>query len=134
MYVTLRGRGDKERTVPVPEVALAAVERALQVDPPDSADAWVFRNAAGTMLSYDSRSRLFRRCKKAAGLPLGTYGPHVLRRTFGTMVVESGERSLAWLSQFIGHDDFSPTTTYVRPGRAWTQSQIRKLDPYLERL
>ncbi len=108
-YAVLRGKGDKERLVPVGGRALAAVAALLPHVPADS--RYLFPSGA----KHLSRVRLFQIVKALAaeaGIPPERVSPHVLRHAFATHLLEGGA-DLRALQMMLGHADISTTQIYT---------------------
>ena len=108
-YAILRGKGGRERLVPVSDRARAAVAAWMQVRPPDS--AYLFPSGA----SHLSRVRLFQLLRTLAieaGIPPDRISPHVLRHAFATHLLEGGA-DLRALQTMLGHADIATTEIYT---------------------
>ncbi len=115
-FVFVRGKGDKERIVPVGERARQRIGRYLREgrrrhDPEGSAPAlFLSRRGAGM-----TRQNFWERVKKhglAVGLPRALVSPHVLRHSFATHLLEHGA-DLRQLQALLGHADISTTQIYT---------------------
>jgi integrase/recombinase XerD len=108
-YAVLRGKGGKERLVPVGERALAAVAAYVVHVPADA--RYLFPSGA----KHLSRVRLFQLVKALAadaGLPSDRISPHVLRHAFATHLLEGGA-DLRALQMMLGHADIATTQIYT---------------------
>lgn len=108
-FAILKGKGDKERLVPVSERARYAVREWLVVRPAGS--NWLFPSGR----SHLSRVRLFQMIKELAGqagLPPERVSPHVLRHAFATHLLEGGA-DLRALQMLLGHADIATTEIYT---------------------
>jgi integrase/recombinase XerD len=108
-FLILRGKGDKERLVPISDRARMAVsEWAAQV----SRDAqWLFPSGKAHL----SRIRLYQLLKElaaGAGVPPDRVSPHVLRHAFATHLLEGGA-DLRALQLLLGHADIATTQIYT---------------------
>ena len=108
-YLILRGKGGKERLVPISDRARAAVAAwRAHVDP---ARAHLF--ASGK--THLSRIRLYQLVKALAaeaGIPPDRVSPHVLRHAFATHLLEGGA-DLRALQAMLGHADIATTEIYT---------------------
>jgi len=107
-FLILRGKGDKERLVPVSSRAAEAVERWL-VGLADG--AWLFPSRSG----HISRVRLFqiiRGLAGQAGIAPERVSPHVLRHAFATHLLAGGA-DLRALQTMLGHADIATTQIYT---------------------
>lgn len=108
-FIILRGKGGKERLVPISDRARAAV--ALWRDRVPLASPWLF--PGGT--KHLSRIRLYQMLKQlaaSAGLPPDRVSPHVLRHAFATHLLEGGA-DLRALQMMLGHADIATTEIYT---------------------
>jgi integrase/recombinase XerD len=108
-FIIIKGKGDKERLVPVSEAAHRAVRAWLEVRP--QASNWLFPSGKG----YLSRVRLFqliRELATRAGIPPERISPHVLRHAFATHMLEGGA-DLRALQTLLGHADIATTEIYT---------------------
>jgi tyrosine recombinase XerC len=117
----VRGKGRKERVVPIGEPAQAALRRYLDVarhvlaDRPDERALFISRRGRRLHTS-DVRRRLERWVREAA--IAGGVSPHVLRHSFATHLLEGGA-NLRSIQELLGHSSVSTTQVYTRvePGR-----------------
>ncbi|WGH79949.1 tyrosine recombinase XerC [Jannaschia ovalis] len=108
----IRGKGGKERLVPVLPAARAAVERYRAICPHDlSRDAPLFRGARGGPLSPRIVSGVMARARMQLGLP-STATPHALRHSFATHLLEAGG-DLRAIQELLGHASLSTTQAYT---------------------
>jgi integrase/recombinase XerD len=108
-FLILRGKGGKERLVPLSERALAAVKRWRQQLPADA--RFLFPSGRGHL----SRVRLFqmvRAIAASAGIAPERISPHVLRHAFATHLLEGGA-DLRALQTMLGHADIATTQIYT---------------------
>jgi len=108
-FLMLRGKGGKERLVPVSSRAAEAVQRWL----PHVADGsqWLFPGGK----SHLSRVRLFqlvRGMAALAGIAPDRVSPHVLRHAFATHLLAGGA-DLRVLQSLLGHADIATTQIYT---------------------
>lgn len=108
-YLIVRGKGNKERLVPLSARAQAMSGRWL-VHVPD-ASPWLFPSGKAHL----SRVRLFqllRALAADAGLDPAAISPHVLRHAFATHLLEGGA-DLRALQLLLGHADIATTEIYT---------------------
>lgn len=117
----LRGKGRKQRLVPVGEPALDAVGRYLRAGRPHlvgkKAIAAMFLNQRGGRLTRVSVWNLIKRAGAASGLP-ETVSPHTLRHSYATHLLEGGA-DLRVVQELLGHADIGTTEIYTHIDRAW---------------
>jgi integrase/recombinase XerD len=108
-FLILRGKGGRERLVPISDRARAAVAEWSALVPRDS--AWLFPSGK----KHLSRVRLYQLLKElgaAAGIPPDRISPHVLRHAFATHLLEGGA-DLRALQMLLGHADIATTQIYT---------------------
>jgi integrase/recombinase XerD len=111
LHAIVRGKGDKERLVPISAAALAAALAWIKQVPGDSA----FLFPAVGRQGHLSRVRLFQIIKAlaaAAGLDPAQISPHVLRHAFATHLLQGGA-DLRVVQTLLGHADISTTQIYT---------------------
>lgn len=114
--LTIKGKGGRERLVPLNEaarVALAAHIAALQEDKGRGASAWLFPTGGGGQ--HITRQRFGQELKAlalAANLEPARVSPHVLRHAFASHLLERGA-DLRTVQQLLGHADISTTQIYT---------------------
>lgn len=113
--VRLRGKGSRERLVPVGRAAVAAIRAWL----PDrlglrraGTDA-VFLNLRGERISRQAVFEMVREHAERAGVRGGAVSPHVLRHSTATHMLEGGA-DLRIVQEFLGHASVSTTQVYTR--------------------
>jgi integrase/recombinase XerD len=108
-FVFVRGKGNKERIVPVAPVAINAVDDYLKYR--DDANKWLFLDEKGMPIS---RFTVFKRLKnylKKAGLDL-VYSPHSFRHAFATHLLD-GKADLRLIQELLGHSNIKTTDRYT---------------------
>ncbi|MCA1198882.1 tyrosine-type recombinase/integrase [Sphingomonas sp. R647] len=124
-YLILRGKGGKERLVPLSDRARAAV--AAWRDHVDPARPWLFPSGKGHL----SRIRLYQMVREIAGLagiPPDRISPHVLRHAFATHLLEGGA-DLRALQAMLGHADIATTEIYTHVDSARLVSLVNERHP-----
>ncbi len=120
--VRVRGKGGKERMVPIGEPAQRALRRYLDVARSALAgrgddELALFVSKRGRRLHTSDIRRRLERWVREAGLA-GGVSPHVLRHSFATHMLEGGA-DLRSIQELLGHSSVSTTQIYTRvePGR-----------------
>ncbi len=114
--VRLRGKGGKERIVPLGSYAAAALEAWLVRGRPTFAARGVgtpalFLNARGGRLSRQSAWSVLRTCAERAHVP-GHLSPHTLRHSFATHLLEGGA-DVRVVQELLGHASVTTTQIYT---------------------
>ncbi len=108
-FMMVRGKGSKERLVPISTRAEAAVAKWLDIAP--GGTLWLFPSGK----KHISRVRLFqivRTMAADAGIAPDRVSPHVLRHAFATHLL-SGGADLRVLQSLLGHADIATTQIYT---------------------
>lgn len=115
--IIVRGKGDKERLVPLGEQALRAVRDYLAVRPlflgEGQVSRWLFPSrAASGHLTRIRCGQLLKDLAVKAGVDPAKLSPHVLRHAFATHLLGHGA-DLRSVQQMLGHADISTTQIYT---------------------
>jgi integrase/recombinase XerD len=130
-YIVVRGKGDKERLVPIGEYAGEALQAYLQ----DGRErllkrqraTQVFLNHRGRKLSRQGVWRNIKDYALQAGIPQNIT-PHMLRHSFATHLLQNGA-DLRSLQAMLGHADISTTQIYTHVARERLKSIHREYHP-----
>ncbi len=124
-YLILKGKGGRERLVPLSDRARAAVAAwRAHVDP---ARPWLFPSGKGHL----SRVRLYqmiRAIAAEAGIAPDRISPHVLRHAFATHLLEGGA-DLRALQAMLGHADIATTEIYTHVDSARLVKLVNERHP-----
>ncbi len=127
-FAIVKGKGEKERLVPVSDRARLAVS------------AWVPYRRAGSQWLFPSgrahlsRIRLYQEIKAlaaAAGLNPTNVSPHVLRHAFATHLLEGGA-DLRALQTMLGHSDIATTEIYTHVDSKHLVELVNKHHPLVD--
>lgn len=117
--VRIRGKGDKERLVPLGEEAVFWVQKYLtdarQELFPQRPDATLFPSTRGKAMQRQTFWHAIRRYGLKAGIK-GRISPHVLRHAFATHLLNHGA-DLRVVQMLLGHSDISTTQIYTHVAR-----------------
>ncbi|HEU4686239.1 MAG TPA: tyrosine recombinase XerC [Nitrospira sp.] len=108
--IRLRGKGRKERIVPIGDVALDAIRAYRAAMPGDARTLALFRNRRGGRLTARSVTRLVSRYSSA--LAGGPVSAHALRHSFATHLLDEGA-DLRAIQEMLGHASLSTTQKYT---------------------
>ncbi len=107
--IRVRGKGAKERVIPVGDAALRALDAYLRAR--GNADGPLFENVRGGRLTVRSVHRVVKARSRAAGLTRRVT-PHTLRHTFATHMLDAGA-DLRLIQDLLGHSRLSTTQRYT---------------------
>lgn len=108
----IRGKGGKERIVPVLPVAVRAVDTYLRLCPhPVEPDQALFRGARGGPLNPRLVAKVTEQARMQLGLP-ATATPHAMRHSFATHLLAAGG-DLRAIQELLGHASLSTTQAYT---------------------
>jgi integrase/recombinase XerD len=116
-FAIVRGKGGRERLVPLSGAALAAVAAHRRQLPADG--RWLFPGARpGRHLTRMRLFQIVRTLALSAGIAPARVSPHVLRHSFATALLEGGA-DLRALQTMLGHASIATTQiyTHVEAGR-----------------
>jgi integrase/recombinase XerC len=113
--VRVRGKGRRERIVPVGRAALACLDKHLAGRDPRP-DAPVFANPRGERLSVRTVQRVVRARLGQVAHGLGVT-PHALRHSFATHMLDAGA-DLRAIQELLGHRSLASTEVYTHVSRA----------------
>ena len=114
-FVTVIGKGNKERVTPVGRTAIAAMRRYLESGRPKlvtpKTPAHVFLNRRGR--PFASSTLWLRIKRRVARANIGkNITPHMLRHSFATHLLEHGA-DLRVIQELLGHANISTTEVYT---------------------
>ncbi|MDA3950863.1 MAG: site-specific tyrosine recombinase XerD [Spirochaeta sp.] len=111
--ILVRGKGDKERLVPLGEEAVGWLQRYLEDARPQLArspsERAVFLNRRGTRLSRKGMWKRFHELTETVGISAKV---HTLRHSFATHLLEGGA-DLRAVQELLGHADIGTTQIYT---------------------
>ena len=129
-YVVCRGKGGKERVVPVGETAVAAVRRYLNEIRPaldkKSSEA-LFLTRRGDPFTRQGFWKMLAGHARRAGLS-AEVSPHVLRHSFATHLLERGA-DLRSVQLMLGHSQITTTQIYTHVTRERLRQVYDKFHP-----
>ena len=131
-FLVCRGKGGKERIVPLGRSACDAIGRYLaEVRPrldPDGRSDELFLSRRGRPFTRQGLWKLLRRHAAAAGLRASKITPHVLRHSFATHLLERGA-DLRSVQLMLGHSRITTTQIYTHVSRERLRRVYDKYHP-----
>jgi integrase/recombinase XerD len=129
-YARCLGKGRKERIVPVGRRALEALAAYLQAERPlldRRGEPYLFLTHSGRRLGREGLWRLVRKYALRAGINRPV-GPHTLRHSFATHLLEGGA-DLRVVQEMLGHVDISTTQIYTHVDQGRLKAIHKKYHP-----
>ena len=114
LLLRVKGKGNKERIVPVSRPALAAISDWLKVRPaldPDNQVEHLFITRTGKPFDNQQLNLILQRYIRLIAVQKG-YSPHTIRHTFATHLLQNGA-DLRAIQQLLGHANLSTTEIYT---------------------
>lgn len=127
--VLVRGKGKKERLVPMGRCAAKAVRDYLDRPAPERRDpnALFLNSTHGTRLTSRSVRRMVSKYALKAGLDPRTH-PHSLRHSFATHMLTNGA-DLRAVQELLGHENLSTTQIYTHVSQEHLREAYEKAHP-----
>ena len=131
--VRILGKGNKERVVPIGEVAIDWVNRYLKdfrkqlINLNSESGDYLFLNARGNRLTRMGVYKILRKYVNKAGIKKKV-SPHTLRHSFATHLLEGGA-DLRAVQEMLGHADISTTQVYTQVDREYLKEVHRSFHP-----
>ena len=130
-FLIVRGKGDKERLVPLNEAARAAARDWLTAlrKAGQEQGRWLFpSDGESGHLTRQAFARDLKGLGGAAGLPGAALSPHVLRHAFASHLLQNGA-DLRVVQELLGHADIVTTQIYTHVLDERLKSMVRDLHP-----
>lgn len=125
-FLLVRGKGSKERVVPIADSSARWVSRYLTkvraAVPGAASSPWVFPGSKGRPITRQTVFLALKAAARAAGLPEAAVSPHVLRHAFATHLVDN-DADLRAVQMMLGHASIATTEIYTHVSR----SRVRKV-------
>lgn len=114
--VRVIGKGNKERIIPLHQLALSSMKAyadaaRLRLLDGKQDPGYFFLSNRGNRFSADAIRTMFKRTQKLAGVA-GDYSPHDIRHTFASDVLDGGA-DLRSVQEMLGHASLSTTQIYT---------------------
>lgn len=130
-YLVVRGKGNKERMVPMSEVSLTEIadylhDRSL-LDVKPGCENILFLNRSGRKMTRVRIFQIVKSLAEAAGIRKNI-SPHTLRHSFATHLLEGGANIRA-IQQMLGHESIATTQIYIHLDSSTLRSDILTYHP-----
>lgn len=134
-FIRVVGKGNKERLVPVGEVAQSALEHYIEIvrpkfqsdKNPQKAKNKIFLSQRGNPLSRMSIWNIVNDAAKRAGIKKNVY-PHIFRHSFATHLLEGGA-DLRAVQEMLGHTSIITTEIYTHVDRSLLHQVHKEFHP-----
>ncbi len=126
----IRGKGERERIVPIPGQCRAALRRYL--DSREAEAPALFLNRAGKRVGTTTFHRWFRRLLRRAGLDGSGLTPHSLRHSYATHLLRA-QVDLETIRELMGHSSISVTGRYLATDPSRKRAAVERLPEFSER-
>ncbi|VAX08739.1 Site-specific tyrosine recombinase XerD [hydrothermal vent metagenome] len=132
-YIFVRGKGNKERLVPMNDRAIKALEVYIEamtsLSPSGNNSKWLFpsRGAKGHLTRHRF-AQLLKKIGAEAGILPSQLSPHVLRHAFATHLLSRGA-DLRAVQKMLGHSDITTTQIYTHVLEERLKSLVQQKHP-----
>ena len=129
-FIRIIGKGNKERLVPIGEMAISAISEYMKVRPSAAdteSEEFLFLNRFGCSLSRISMFNMIKRQSLIADIRK-EISPHTLRHSFATHLIENGA-DLRVVQDMLGHESILTTEIYTHIDSATWQRNILEHHP-----
>jgi integrase/recombinase XerD len=136
--LVVRGKGGKERMIPLHESARAAVNawlaaRSAELRKKKIPSPWLFPSHGGSgHLTRQRLGQLLKNLAVAAGIDRRKVSPHVLRHAFATHLLDHGA-DLRSVQKMLGHADIATTQIYTHVADGRLKALVRDHHPLAKR-
>lgn len=134
-FIRVVGKGNKERLVPVGEIAQLAIEHYIEtarkefLNPkkPTKSENKIFLNQRGGPLTRMSIWNIVNKYAQKAGIDKNVY-PHIFRHSFATHLLEGGA-DLRAVQEMLGHTSIITTEIYTHVDRSLLHQVHKEFHP-----
>jgi integrase/recombinase XerD len=130
-FVTVIGKGNKERVVPLGRKAVAALQRYIEVGRPQlvtpRSTGAVFLTRRGTQFIPSTLWKRIKECVQHSGIERNVT-PHMLRHSFATHLLEHGA-DLRVIQELLGHASISTTEVYTHVAKSRLVEVYKRFHP-----
>lgn len=121
-FIRIIGKGNKERLIPIGEMAIEAIRAYMEARPESFNEDLLFLNRFGRQLSRISIFKMIKDTALAIGIRKDI-SPHTFRHSFATHLIEHGA-DLRVVQEMLGHESIATTEIYTHVDTSRWQSEI----------
>lgn len=130
-YISIVGKGNKERIVPIGESGIDALRKYISTARPTFMKTgfsdYVFLSYLGKPLSRQSVFKFIKKLALDNNIDK-EISPHTLRHSFATHLLENGV-DLRYIQEMLGHEDISTTQIYTHTNRLKLKELVESVHP-----
>lgn len=130
-FLSCKGKGNKERMVPIAKIVLIELENYLKKDRNDilkgKKSPYLFVTQNGNPISRDNFWSSLNDYGKKSSITKHIH-PHMLRHTFATHLLENGA-DLRSIQELLGHENIATTTIYTHVSTKKMSEEYNKFHP-----
>lgn len=131
-FISVIGKGDKQRLVPVSNHAMRLIndyrqKHRVHIDVKKNNEDFLFLNKRGTPISRQMVFYIIKDLAAKAGIRK-KLSPHTLRHSFATHLVEGGA-DLRAIQEMLGHESITTTEIYTHLSREYLREAILSYHP-----
>ena len=126
--ITVMGKGSKERTIYLNQLANQALQAWLKVRPeaPSPHHKALFLSRNRRRISQRAVENVVKKYLQKAGLDTKRYSPHKLRHTAATLMYQEGDVDLRSLQKILGHESVATTEIYTHISDKMLKDAVKK--------
>lgn len=130
-FLTIKGKGGRERLVPLSEQARAGISRymAVRARSKQAGSKWLFASHGGQgFLTRQHFALELKQLASRCNIAANRISPHVLRHAFASYLLEKGA-DLRAVQQILGHADIATTQIYTHVQGSRLQQAVNRHHP-----
>ena len=126
--LTVIGKGDKERSIPLNNACLQAIDAYMKVRPVNGLKDKnaLFISGRKQRISKESVQKIVKKYIKESGLDAQRYSTHKLRHTAATLMYKYGKVDIRALQELLGHQSISTTEIYTHLDQQQLRDAVSK--------